>query len=152
MDNANSRVACNWKQYIYRHYPNWGWPHSLLPYFWQINFWQCVDQVNLPPSTWIFDKTMQHKIMEDKSSKNSSLTPSLSTFCQIAIFCANIIQFCISAKQCTVKKFSILSLVSIILGWVGLLKEGSSLFHILQHLFHLWNQLWYFMQHQMQGI
>ena len=44
------------KQYIYRHYPNWGWPPSLPPYFWQIIFWQCVHHVDLPPSQWIFDK------------------------------------------------------------------------------------------------
>ena len=29
---------------------------SLLPYFWQIIFWQCVHHVDLPPSQWIFDK------------------------------------------------------------------------------------------------
>ena len=46
----------DWKQYIYRHYPNWGWPPSLPPYFWQIIFWQCVHHVDLPPSQWIFDK------------------------------------------------------------------------------------------------
>ena len=49
------------KQYIYRHYPNWGWPPSLLPYFWQIYFWHSVDHVDLPPSPRIFDKN--HEIL-----------------------------------------------------------------------------------------
>ena len=48
-------------QYIYRHYPNWGWPPSLPPYFWQIYFWQSVDHVDLPPSPRIFDK--KHEIL-----------------------------------------------------------------------------------------
>ena len=29
---------------------------SLLPYFWQIYFWQSVDHVDLPPSPGIFDE------------------------------------------------------------------------------------------------
>ena len=41
---------------IFRHYPNWGWPPSLPPYFRQIYFWQSVDHVDLPPSPRIFDK------------------------------------------------------------------------------------------------
>ena len=49
------------KQYIYRHYSNWGWPPSLLPYFWQIYFWQRVDPVDLPPSPRIFDRN--HEIL-----------------------------------------------------------------------------------------
>ncbi len=49
------------QQYIYRHYPNWGWPPSLPPYFWQIYFWQSVDYVDLPPSPRIFDKN--HEIL-----------------------------------------------------------------------------------------
>ena len=49
------------KQYIYRHCPNWWWPPSLLPYFWQIYFWQSVDHVDLPPSPRIFDKN--HEIL-----------------------------------------------------------------------------------------
>ena len=48
-------------QYIYRHCPNWWWPPSLLPYFWQIYFWQSVDHVDLPPSPRIFDKN--HEIL-----------------------------------------------------------------------------------------
>ena len=49
------------KQYICGHYPNLGWPPSLLPYFWQIYFWQSVDHVDLPPSPRIFDKN--HEIL-----------------------------------------------------------------------------------------
>ena len=49
------------KQYIYRHCPNWWWPPSLLPYFWQIYFWQSVAHVDLPPSPRIFDKN--HEIL-----------------------------------------------------------------------------------------
>ena len=48
-------------QYIYRHYPNWGWPPSLAPYFWQMYFWHGVDHVDLPPSPIIFDKN--HEIL-----------------------------------------------------------------------------------------
>ena len=49
------------KQYIYRHCPNWWWPPSLLPYFWQIYFWQTLDHVDLPPSPRNFDKN--HEIL-----------------------------------------------------------------------------------------
>ena len=48
-------------QYIYRHYPYWGCPPSLPPYFWQLYFWQSVDHVDLPPSLRIFDKN--HEIL-----------------------------------------------------------------------------------------
>ena len=53
------------KQYICRHYPNWGWPPSLPSYFWQIHFWHSVDHVDLPPSPRIFDKN--HEILGFKT-------------------------------------------------------------------------------------
>ena len=31
----------------------------LLPYFWQIYFWQSIDGVDLPPSPRIFDKNLE---------------------------------------------------------------------------------------------
>ena len=58
-------VTSKKKQYICWHYPNWGGPPSLLPYFWQIYFWHIVDHVDLPPSPRIFDKN--HKILGFKT-------------------------------------------------------------------------------------
>ena len=54
-------VTSKKKQYICWHCPNWGGPPSLLPYFWQIYFWQSIDHFDLPPSTRIFDK--YHEIL-----------------------------------------------------------------------------------------
>ena len=54
-------VTSKKKQYIYRHCPNWWWPPSLLPYFWQIYFWQTLDHVDLPPSPRNFDRN--HEIL-----------------------------------------------------------------------------------------
>ena len=55
------------KQYICWHCPNWGGPPSLLPYFWQIYFWQSVDHVDLPPSPRILDKNKKNlKVLKPK--------------------------------------------------------------------------------------
>ena len=70
-------VASKKKQFICWHYPNLGWPPSLLPYFWQIIFWQCVDDVDLPPSPQIFDKTMQFQGF----NWHNLLSNYTSTFC-----------------------------------------------------------------------
>ena len=59
MENAISRVAFATENSIFTDIGQIKFdPHTLLPYFWQLIFWQILSNLSIHPAFWIFDKKL----------------------------------------------------------------------------------------------